>query len=439
MLGGVLFAISALKGLLDGDELSPFERGQDDIALAAGILSIWGLAKIVGFTWSIGQIARLLPRLIAIVGVPAAVLLAFFIVGLGLQSTADTVLAGLLTGILFVAAISALRAAMRPLVIRATQPVIIPVGRSTEDLDAFFDLASQRGVPIGRDHAAVLPSGLTAAKEPVTVGRPNGSFHRLWRSPDILVLTGGVNAGDIEGYAAGGRPLRRRLVVTASAYLEHVSGRVDLRDPDLESVVRAQHARFAGSRALQRGIDIIVSLLLLITFLPLMVVVAVAIRLESPGPALFWQQRIGRNGRPFQLVKFRSMRRDAEASGASWAQVADSRVTRLGHFLRSTRLDEIPQLFNILRGEMSLVGPRPERPEFTEALERRIPHYALRHLVRPGLTGWAQVQQGYTASVEETAVKTEFDLYYIANGSLLLYFVCLLGTPRIMLWGSGSR
>ncbi len=173
------------------------------------------------------------------------------------------------------------------------------------------------------------------------------------------------------------------------------------------------------SEVLKRGSDIAMALAALVVGLPVIGAVALAVRLGGDGPVLFRQWRVGRYGRPFLMLKFRSMRPGAEAGEAQWAQADDARQTRLGRFLRRARLDELPQLVNILRGQMSFVGPRPERPEFTERLEQLLPFYGWRHLVRPGLTGWAQIHYPYGASVEDARRKLEFDLYYLRHYSLL--------------------
>ena len=170
---------------------------------------------------------------------------------------------------------------------------------------------------------------------------------------------------------------------------------------------------------------------------PLMVLVALAIRLESEGPVLFRQIRTGRNNREFRILKFRSMRTDAEADGARWAQREDPRATKVGRFIRLTRLDELPQLINVLRGEMSFIGPRPERPEFVRELEKSIPFYDFRHVVRPGITGWAQVLYPYGSSVNDSREKLQYDLYYIKNYSLALDLVIIFKTARVVLSGSG--
>jgi exopolysaccharide biosynthesis polyprenyl glycosylphosphotransferase len=184
----------------------------------------------------------------------------------------------------------------------------------------------------------------------------------------------------------------------------------------------------------------VLAALLLVLAAPIMLAVWVAIRLESRGPAIFRQERLGRNGRPFVLLKFRSMALDAEqATGPVWAAQDDPRVTRVGRFIRKTRLDELPQLWNVLRGDMSFIGPRPERPHFIQALQEVVPYYAQRLSVPPGLTGWAQVRYPYGASVEDALEKLQYDLYYIKNMSLFLDLMIVLGTAQVVLFGRGAR
>jgi len=163
--------------------------------------------------------------------------------------------------------------------------------------------------------------------------------------------------------------------------------------------------------------------------LPLIIAV---IAVDSPGPVLLRQRRVGWRGREFTMLKLRTMTVGAEADGCTWAQKEDPRVTRFGRFLRATRLDEVPQLLNVLRGEMSLIGPRPERPEFVELLEQTVPHYRARLAVRPGITGWAQVMGNYAASVEESLRKLEYDLYYVKHQSVVLDLQIALKTPLVM-------
>jgi lipopolysaccharide/colanic/teichoic acid biosynthesis glycosyltransferase len=171
-----------------------------------------------------------------------------------------------------------------------------------------------------------------------------------------------------------------------------------------------------------------------------MLSVAVLIKLTSPGPALLRQQRVGKNDRLFTLYKFRSMVIDAEArSGAVWAARNDPRITPVGRWLRRLRLDELPQLFNVLKGDMSIVGPRPERPEFAGELEKRIPYYRHRHCIKPGITGWAQINHKYGDSIEDTIVKLEYDLYYIKNLAPALDALIMFRTAKVMLLSRGAQ
>lgn len=188
---------------------------------------------------------------------------------------------------------------------------------------------------------------------------------------------------------------------------------------------------------LKRVLDVACALLLLVAAAPISAVIALAIRLESPGPALFRQERVGQFGKPFVLFKFRSMRQDAEKGGPRWASANDPRVTRLGRFLRKTHLDEIPQAFNVLRGDLSFVGPRPERPCFVEMLREEIPFYDLRHYVKPGITGWAQVCYPYADSIEDSYEKHQYDLYYGRNVSLALDLKILARTALTVFGGRG--
>jgi sugar transferase (PEP-CTERM system associated) len=190
---------------------------------------------------------------------------------------------------------------------------------------------------------------------------------------------------------------------------------------------------------LKRLFDVVVSGVFVILTLPIMLVAAIAIRLEGPGPIFYVQERVGLHGRRFHLKKFRSMMVNAETDGPRWAAANDQRITRVGALIRKTRIDEIPQIFNVLRGDMSFIGPRPERPFFVETLAKEIPYYSERHRVKPGISGWAQINFPYTASVEDAREKLTYDLYYVKNRSLFLDFVILLQTARVVLWPEGVR
>ncbi|PZP28068.1 MAG: sugar transferase [Roseateles depolymerans] len=192
--------------------------------------------------------------------------------------------------------------------------------------------------------------------------------------------------------------------------------------------------------AIKRVSDIIFATLILAISWPLMLLTAIAIRLESRGPILYRQERVGLNGMPFDVIKFRSMRADAEKDGKPrWATKNDDRVTRVGRFIRKVRIDELPQLFNVLRGEMSMVGPRPERQFFVDELVSKIPYYAVRHSVKPGVTGWAQVRYEYGSTVEDSIEKLQYDLYYVKNHTLFLDLLIMLETVAVVLTGKGAR
>jgi sugar transferase (PEP-CTERM system associated) len=191
---------------------------------------------------------------------------------------------------------------------------------------------------------------------------------------------------------------------------------------------------------LKRAFDIAVSLCLLLLTLPLLVATACLIKLESRGPILYYQPRVGLHGRIFTILKFRSMRVDAETDGhPRWASEKDTRVTRVGAVIRKLRIDELAQIFNVLRGDMSFVGPRPERPFFVADLAQKIEYYSERHWVRPGITGWAQINFPYGASTDDARTKLTYDLYYVKNRSIFLDFVILLQTVRVIFWNYGAR
>jgi len=192
-------------------------------------------------------------------------------------------------------------------------------------------------------------------------------------------------------------------------------------------------------RGIKRILDLVVSLSALVLFLPLSLLIALAIKLDSRGPVFYTQERVGKDGRLFSLIKFRSMAVDAEKGGPVWAVVNDPRVTRVGRWIRKLRLDEITQLINVIRGEMSLVGPRPERPYFVRKLEKEIPFYCHRHAVKPGITGWAQILYPYGATREDAQEKLKYDLYYIKHLSPIMDLRIIVETARIVLFGRGAR
>jgi sugar transferase (PEP-CTERM system associated) len=245
-----------------------------------------------------------------------------------------------------------------------------------------------------------------------------------------------------------GMPLDRLLsckregypVLEYLTFIEHEIRRVDIKRMEVGWLLYSGGFYFGTiDNALKRALDVSVSLLLLVLFSPFLIGAAIAIKLDDGGPVLYSQDRITRNEKTFRIYKLRTMRTDAEKAGAVWAAEHDPRVTRVGHFLRRTRIDEMPQLINVLRGDMSLVGPRPERPGFSEKLAEQLPLYNERHMVKAGLTGWAQINYPYGASLDDARSKLSYDLYYVKNFSILFDLLILLQTLRVVLWPSGAR
>ncbi len=227
-----------------------------------------------------------------------------------------------------------------------------------------------------------------------------------------------------------------------ASFIERETGRVDLAttNPSLLIFSDGFSAGQRISRVGKRLFDIAASLAVLIVGLPLILIAAIAVKLDSRGPVLYRQSRVGLFGQAYDVLKIRSMRTDAEAGGqAVWASANDPRITRVGHIIRKLRIDELPQLWCVLKGQMSFVGPRPERPSFVDELEQQLPYYAERHMVKPGLTGWAQINYPYGASVEDARVKLEYDLYYAKNYSPFLDLLILLQTVRVVMWPEGAR
>lgn len=226
-----------------------------------------------------------------------------------------------------------------------------------------------------------------------------------------------------------------------SSFLERETGRVDLDTVNPSWLIFSDG--FSSSRmlssAVKRMFDIVASIILLLLTFPIIAVFAVIVKLDSKGPAFFRQKRIGLYGEPFDLIKLRSMRTDAEKDGAKWAEENDPRITRVGRFIRKVRIDELPQTWSVLKGEMSFVGPRPEVPQFVDDLQEQIPFYGERHMVKPGITGWAQINYPYGASTEDSRKKLEYDLYYAKNYTPFLDLVILLQTVRVILWPEGAR
>jgi sugar transferase (PEP-CTERM system associated) len=234
--------------------------------------------------------------------------------------------------------------------------------------------------------------------------------------------------------------IRGVVIENSGGLLERLSGKLALDGLNPSTLIFTEGFRMSVMHQLfRRLLSLSVSFIALVICLPFLPFIILAVRISSPGTIFFSQTRVGRSGRLFTAYKFRTMRQDAEAQGAVWATKDDPRVTPIGRFMRNTRLDEIPQLWNVLRGDMAFVGPRPERPEFVEWLSKEIPFYDLRHMIRPGITGWAQVRYRYGASLEETKRKLEYDLYYVKNTSIGLDLLIMFETIKTIILRRGAQ
>jgi sugar transferase (PEP-CTERM system associated) len=286
------------------------------------------------------------------------------------------------------------------------------------------------------DGAVVVPSAINRAN----IANLNDHVVRLGISEVVLALEERRNALPLSDL------LRIKTtgvhVNEISSFLERETGRVDL-DSLNPSWLIFSDGFSAGRRlssAAKRLFDVVVSAIILLIFGPIILLTALLVKLESAGPAFFRQRRVGLYGQTFEILKIRSMRQDAEVGGkAVWAQKDDPRVTRIGSIIRKLRIDELPQAWTVLKGEMSFVGPRPERPQFVSDLESRLPYYTERHVVKPGITGWAQINFPYGASIEDARQKLEYDLYYAKNYTPFLDLLILLQTVRVVLWPEGAR
>jgi sugar transferase (PEP-CTERM system associated) len=310
-------------------------------------------------------------------------------------------------------------------------------------------LANQMGSLVTASGDRYVLSGYVAcSREPVyvpaqsIVGSEDGLYETVRRARAHKIV---VSLGERRGVFPLKDVLNCKLsgveVMDAPSFYERVTGKLLIESINPSWFIFSSGFRVTAlNRLLKRALDIFCALLGGALFLPFLPFVALAIRLDSPGPILFRQERVGEREKPFHLFKFRTMRQDAEkGTGAVWAQKDDPRVTRLGRFLRKSRIDEIPQLYNVLIGDMSLVGPRPERPEFVEQLKKVIPYYSERHFVKPGVTGWAQVRYPYGASVEDAVEKLRYDLYYIKNLSVAFDIMIIFETVKVVLFQRGGR
>jgi len=344
----------------------------------------------------------------------------------------------------------AVRAAMPAVVGAPSRVLMLGTGARAHQLareleteaDGLFEVAGFAD-PSGASHAPhpVLPSiGSEAVRVAISAScEPVDQMARRLKAEVVVVAVEERRAGLPVDALLACRTCGVR-VMSDVAVAEATLKRIPLDLLRLSALIFDEGFR-AGpvTRAVKRLLDLGLAVTMLLVAAPAMLLTAAAIALSDGRPVLYSQERTGRGGRAYRIWKFRTMRRDAEAAGAAWATERDPRVLAVGRVLRRTRLDELPQLWNVLRGEMSFVGPRPERPVFLEELKRRWPLFALRELVKPGLTGWAQLKYRYGSTMEEQARKLEYDLYYIKNTSLFLDLVCLFHTAKIVLTGKGAK
>ncbi len=325
----------------------------------------------------------------------------------------------------------------------AERVLVVGSGAETEAvLETLRTFAKPNYVVVGVYRAGEEPVGLLSA-ENLLPPTGSGLFREVRRQKIDKVIVA------VREKRGGVLPLRDLLecrihgvrVIDQTQFYEEVRSEFPIESLKASWLIYSQGFEQGAVRtAVKRCFDLVSASILLALAAPVMVLTAIAIRLDTPGPILYRQERVGRAGSRFQCVKFRSMRIDAERDGAPrWAQVGDARITRVGRLIRKLRIDELPQLLNVLSGEMSLVGPRPERPVFVEQLKQRVPFYDVRHSVKPGLTGWAQVRFNYAATLEDSKRKLQYDLYYVKNHSLFLDCLILLETVRVVLRGEGAH
>jgi sugar transferase (PEP-CTERM system associated) len=329
--------------------------------------------------------------------------------------------------------------------------LVYGAGRAAEAIRGLRRVSDRRGFtvvgfvrpPGDAPEPAVAPPHAVSASPPVLDG--NGRLLELCERFDVDEVVVAVDD------RRRSFPIRELLecrlagidVTELLTFLERESGRVRIDVLNPSWIIFGEGFRRGSLRQLtSRALDLTAGMVLLVVSLPAVIVTAIAIKVEDGlrAPVLYRQERVGFSGRPFRLMKFRSMRVDAEAPGeARWAQRNDPRVTRVGAVIRTLRVDELPQILNVLRGDMSLVGPRPERPEFVASLAEKIPYYVERHCVKPGITGWAQLCYPYGSSEQDALEKLQYDLYYIKNNSLLLDLMILVQTAEVALFGKGAR
>ena len=322
--------------------------------------------------------------------------------------------------------------------------LVLGVGRDAAMVNEALDNASIRGLAVVGFYSIDADQQVDAALPANKILPPSKSIGEIARQlnvSEIVLATRERRGGTLPLTDLLNCKLKGIKVTDLSAFYEQHQSKVRIDLLRESWFIFGDGFRQHKMRVfVKRTFDIIASSTLLILSLPVMLFAAIAIKLESAGPVIYRQPRVGLGGNLFDVLKFRSMCADAEKDGKpQWAQAGDSRVTRVGRFMRLTRIDELPQLLTVLKGEMSLVGPRPERPYFVDQLVQQIPFYGARHSVKPGVTGWAQVRHHYGASVDDASDKLQYDLYYVKNHTLFFDILVLFYSVRVVLFAEGSR
>ena len=322
--------------------------------------------------------------------------------------------------------------------------LVLGVGRDAAMVNEALDNASIRGLAVVGFYSIDADQQVDAALPASKILPPSKSIGEIARQlnvSEIVLATRERRGGTLPLTDLLNCKLKGIKVTDLSAFYEQHQSKVRIDLLRESWFIFGDGFRQHKMRVfVKRTFDIIASSTLLILSLPVMLFAAIAIKLESAGPVIYRQPRVGLGGNLFDVLKFRSMCADAEKDGKpQWAQAGDSRVTRVGRFMRLTRIDELPQLLTVLKGEMSLVGPRPERPYFVDQLVQQIPFYGARHSVKPGVTGWAQVRHHYGASVDDASDKLQYDLYYVKNHTLFFDILVLFYSVRVVLFAQGSR
>ncbi len=440
-----LFAAASLMRVTDLAP-GPATGGAVAVILIPSALNAFAMYAIGLYNHGLmGDFRRALPRLIAVFGIftlAVALTMTFALAPARGAEGTRAILYGSVASIAFAGVLFARLGfvTVARITVKRRRVLIVGVGKLAAEIEYMM---SRQPRPTS-EVVGYVALGKERPEIPQTRIRPlENTLVDLARGQDVAEIV--VALADRRG--ASLQPLleARMEGITITSYLsfwERETRRVHLQALDPSWLIFSDGFRMGTltNAFLKRSLDIAVSVTLLVFTLPTLVLAAIAIRLDSPGAALYRQERVGKNGKLFTIYKFRTMRADSESSGIpQWAAIRDPRITRVGWFLRMSRIDELPQILNVLRGDMSFVGPRPERPFFVDTLCSSIPYYSERHRVRPGITGWAQINYVYGASIEDTKVKLSYDLYYIKNYSFLFDLLIILSTAEAVFLKGGAR